>query len=163
MAREVTSEELCARLRSFGIERDRFKAAVARTTGVTQADFAALDHLSFAGHLTPGQLAERLNLTSGAVTALIDRLERAGWISRTPHPSDRRSHVLALTPAAHETGAREVGPWVADMCAAAATLSAAERQAAARFLDLVTGVAAEHARRRSVAVPGEPHTSEAAI
>ncbi len=156
MARGVTSEELCARLRSFGIERDRFKAAVARATGVAQADFAALDHLSFAGQLTPGQLAERLNLTSGAVTALIDRLERAGWISRTPHPSDRRSHVLALTPDAHETGDREIAPWVADMCAAAATLSEGERQAAARFLDLVTGVAAEHARRRTEAVSGDP-------
>lgn len=162
MAREVTSDDLCARLRSFSIERDRFKAAVARATGVAQADFAALDHLGFAGQLTPGQLAERLNLTSGAVTALIDRLERAGWVSRTPHPSDRRSHVLTLTAAARETGEREIGPWVAAMCAAAAALEPGERRAAARFLDLVTDAAAEHARQRTEAVSGEPPTSETA-
>ncbi len=127
-----------------------------------QADFAALDHLSFAGELTPGQLAERLDLTSGAVTALIDRLECAGWVSRTPHPSDRRSHVLTLTTAARETGEREIGPWVAAMCAAAATLEPSERQAAARFLGLVTDAAAEHAGRRTQAVSGQPPTSEPA-
>jgi len=142
-----SGDELCQRLRRFGLERDRFKAAVARSTGVSQADFNALEHLDDEGPLTPGQLAERLNLTAGAVTALIDRLERAGWVSRTPHPSDRRSHVLALTESARTTGEQAFGPWVADMEAAVARLSPAEREAAARFLDAVTEAAAAHLPR----------------
>jgi len=144
-----SGDELCQRLRRFGLERDRFKAAVARRTGVSQADFNALDHLDDEGPLTPGNLAERLNLTSGAVTALIDRLERAGWVSRSPHPSDRRSHVVALTDAANTTGEREFGPWVEDMEAAVARLSPADRAAAARFLDAVTEAASAHVPRGS--------------
>jgi len=127
------------------------KAAVARASGVTQSDFSALDILERAGQMTPGQLAERLSLTTGAVTALIDRLERAGWISRSPHPSDRRSQVLALTEEAQAIGEREMGPWAAEMQAAAKRLSAADREAAARFLDALTAVTAEHADRRSEA------------
>jgi len=53
-----------------------------------------MDHLHEAGELTPGQLAERLCLTSGAVTALLDRLERLGWAKREPHPHDRRSVIV---------------------------------------------------------------------
>ena len=135
-------DDLCARLRQFGLERDRFHAAVARNTGVSRADFNALDHLAAAGTMTPGQLAERLNLTSGAVTALVDRLERAGWVSRSRHASDRRSQVLELTPAARKVGDRAFRPWLEAMEAAAAGLSESDRRAVARFLDAVTAVAA---------------------
>lgn len=43
-----------------------------------------MDHLHHAKALTPGELADRLALTSGAVTALVDRLERLGWARREP-------------------------------------------------------------------------------
>src|SRR3712207_8511846 len=57
-----------------------FAAAMARRTGLGLSEMAALEHLQHAGEggLTPTQLGRRLSLSSGAVTALVDRMERAG-------------------------------------------------------------------------------------
>ena len=50
--------------------------------------------------LAPGVIAERLLVTSGTMTSLLDTLERRGLIRRTPHPADRRKLLIDLTPAA---------------------------------------------------------------
>jgi DNA-binding MarR family transcriptional regulator len=50
--------------------------------------------------LTPGVIAERLLVTSGTMTALLDTLERRGLIRRTPHPTDRRKLLIDVTPEA---------------------------------------------------------------
>jgi len=47
---------------------------------------------------TPKGVGERLNLTSGTVTSLIDRLEKFGYVERLPDPSDRRGVLVRLTP-----------------------------------------------------------------
>lgn len=49
--------------------------------------------------LQPGELARQLGLSTASVTGLIDRLEKAGYVERRPHPSDRRK--LALAPTSH--------------------------------------------------------------
>jgi DNA-binding MarR family transcriptional regulator len=49
--------------------------------------------------LQPGELARQLGLSTSSVTGLIDRLEKAGYVERRPHPSDRRK--LALAPTSH--------------------------------------------------------------
>jgi DNA-binding MarR family transcriptional regulator len=51
---------------------------------------------------TAGELAAATGLTTGAITAVIDRLERAGYIRRRPDPADRRKVRLRLEPAATE-------------------------------------------------------------
>ncbi|MGN7190318.1 MULTISPECIES: MarR family winged helix-turn-helix transcriptional regulator [unclassified Curtobacterium] len=48
--------------------------------------------------LTPKQAADHLELTTGAMTSLIDRLERRGHLERRPNPGDRRSILVQLTP-----------------------------------------------------------------
>src|SRR5687767_8685259 len=90
----ASPSELLTALRRFGLENDRFDAIVARRLGAPSVEFKAMDHLQEAGELTPGQLADRLALTTGAVTAVIDRLEKLGWAKRAPHPTDRRSVVV---------------------------------------------------------------------
>ena len=86
--------ELLTALRRFGLENDRLDAVVARRLNAGAIEFKAMDHLHAVDELTPGQLGDRLALTSGAVTALIDRLERHGWVERVPHETDRRSVVI---------------------------------------------------------------------
>lgn len=51
---------------------------------------------------TPKQVAEFLELSTGATTSLVDRMEGAGTLVREAHPTDRRSVVLRLTPKGHE-------------------------------------------------------------
>jgi DNA-binding MarR family transcriptional regulator len=50
--------------------------------------------------LAPGVIAERLLVTSGTMTALLDTLERRGLVRRTPHPTDRRKLLIDITPEA---------------------------------------------------------------
>ena len=93
---------MTASLQRFGLARDQMRAALASGSGVSPADLDALEHLEAAGPLTQRQLGERLSLTSGAITMLVDRLERAGWVRRRPHPSDRRSVLVELSAQAAE-------------------------------------------------------------
>jgi DNA-binding MarR family transcriptional regulator len=144
----ATPSELLTALRRFGLENDRLDAAVARRLGAPPAEFKAMDHLHEAGELTPGQLADRLGLTSGAVTALIDRLERLGWARREPHPSDRRSVIVRPVLRESESESEAVAIYSELLRALeklAGRMSASERAAAIRFLDAAGREAAERA------------------
>lgn len=72
---------------------------MAKQLGVGATDFSALVHLSVQGATPPKKVGEALGLSSGAMTALADRLEAGGLVTRQQHPTDRRSFVLALAPA----------------------------------------------------------------
>jgi DNA-binding MarR family transcriptional regulator len=66
--------------------------------------------LSSADHRSsPGELAEDLELSSGAMTSRLDRLERQGYVRRLPDPDDRRGVVIELTPQGKEAWDRTAG------------------------------------------------------
>jgi hypothetical protein len=71
-----------------------FHEAVARRLGVTAADQRVLGVLGRMGVATPSRLAESTGLTTGAITGIVDRLERAGFAKRAPNPADRRSVLV---------------------------------------------------------------------
>ncbi|AMM19108.1 hypothetical protein AX769_01855 [Frondihabitans sp. PAMC 28766] len=65
-------------------------------------DIRALFFISESGdHSTPKQVADFLELSTGATTSLVDRLVAAGSLLREAHPTDRRSVVLRVTPSGH--------------------------------------------------------------
>jgi len=90
-------DAVAGKLQRFGMARDRLRAALAHRAGIAETDLDALEHLEADGPLTQRDLGERLSITSGAVTMLVDRLEAAGWVHRGPHPTDRRYVLLELT------------------------------------------------------------------
>lgn len=69
--------------------------------GLTFARYEALMllHFSRAGSLPLGKMGARLQVHPASVTNLVDGLEGAGYVARTPHPSDRRKTLATLTPA----------------------------------------------------------------
>jgi DNA-binding MarR family transcriptional regulator len=67
-----------------------FHTAIAEKMGLSVTEHKALDILSRQGPITAGQLAEVTGLTTGAITGMVDRLEKAGFVRRIPDPSDRR-------------------------------------------------------------------------
>src|SRR3974377_2083604 len=97
---QTSSAALGASLQRFGLERDRMRAALARHARISHTDLDALEHLEADGPLTQRDLGDRLCLTSGAVTMLVDRLEHAGWVNRRPHPTHPRYTLLDLSPQA---------------------------------------------------------------
>jgi DNA-binding MarR family transcriptional regulator len=71
--------------------------------GINRTDARCLDILEQDGSMSAGDLAQASRLTTGAITAVIDRLERAGYARRVPDPSDRRRVLVEATPKAFET------------------------------------------------------------
>jgi DNA-binding MarR family transcriptional regulator len=69
--------------------------------GLNRTDLRCLDVLDQRGPLTAGQLAGAMHLSSGAITTLVDRLERAGYARRVRDTADRRRVVVELTPKLH--------------------------------------------------------------
>ena len=122
----------------------RQRAAHARRMGLTHNEVLALQHLARAGELTPGQLAALLQLSSGGTAALLQRLQRAGHISRHTSPRDRRSAVLRLTSTAPLQGAEAWAPLVDEL---ALQLSECEAETVTGFLQHVADAAERHADR----------------
>jgi DNA-binding MarR family transcriptional regulator len=75
-------------------------AALRSITTIGPTDGAALGRLHIDGPLTPTELAAKLDLTTGSTTTLLDRLQGAGYVTRRPHPTDRRRLIIELTDAA---------------------------------------------------------------
>ncbi|MEV7415321.1 MarR family transcriptional regulator [Streptomyces sp. NPDC089919] len=75
---------------------------VAQALGLNVTDLTCLGHVLGAGEapLTAGELAERVNLTTGAVTGVLNRLEKAGYARRRPDPGDRRRVRVVADPTA---------------------------------------------------------------
>lgn len=69
-------------------------AAVGRRLGLSPTDHKYLDLISREGPLTAGRLAQLTGLTTGAVTALVDRLEGTGFVRRRRDPADRRAVLV---------------------------------------------------------------------
>lgn len=85
-----------------------FHNAIAEHVGLNITDHKCLDILMDRGPLTAGQLAETTGLTTGAVTGVIDRLEKAGYVQRGNDPSDRRRVIVQ--PILDKAG-EELGPF----------------------------------------------------
>jgi DNA-binding MarR family transcriptional regulator len=98
--------ELIDEVRRSQLATDRFDQAVADALGLNRTDMRCTDVLDREGAVTAGRLAEATGLTTGAITTVIDRLERSGFARRRPDPADRRRVLVELTPEARDRGRR---------------------------------------------------------
>lgn len=106
-----------------------------------------LAHLEDQGELTPSRLAKLLDVSSGGITALLQRLERDRYVTREAHPTDRRSCVIRLTSRAMNRGAEAVGPVTAEIDSLVMSLGATDRRTIHEFLERVTALTELHASR----------------
>ncbi len=125
---------------------DQFEDAAAAYVGVNRTAMRCMDVLDQAGQLTPGEIAIRTGLTSGAVTAMLDRLERVGLVHRRPDPSDRRRVLVQLTDTARRIASEIYGPLAGEMTEFE-RYSDAELRLIAEFLRLGTATLKRHADR----------------
>jgi|GEM_PF-332542 len=86
--------------RSYGTSTTLFRSAVGLRLGVNVTDMECLALLFFKRTATPTELSTHTGLTSGATTAMLDRLQRAGLILRRANPNDHRGSLVMVSPAA---------------------------------------------------------------
>lgn len=89
---------------------DAVDEAVCEVTGTNRTDGKVIDILDQHGRMSAGELARHSGLTTGAVTAVIDRLEQIGFVHRVADPDDRRRVLVELTPQGVETIVELMGP-----------------------------------------------------
>ena len=119
------------------IARERLAPLFARF-GLQQGEFDVLATLRRSGvpyALTPTELYEATMVTSGAMTARLDRLEKAGLIRRGPHPSDRRGIVVQLTDKGLALTDEALAAHVANEHQILAGLTSEDRETLAKLLE----------------------------
>ena len=104
MAERALPGQVAGGLRALSTQIDRLDQAAADRYGLNRTDMRALDILGRAGPLAPTALARLLGFTTGGVTTVLDRLEKAGYLRRRPEPGDRRRQLVETTEA---TAARD--------------------------------------------------------
>ncbi|WP_373356094.1 MarR family transcriptional regulator [Pseudoroseicyclus sp. CXY001] len=162
---------------------DRLDEAACALLGINRTDGRCLDILDRMGRMSAGALGAEAGLSSGAVTAMVDRLEKAGYLRRVPDPGDRRRVLVEVTERAGQIAGliygrfQEVGQaMMAEMDAAQMAfvtrfllISSEMNLALARRLAATTAEAREGtepmalARRFSEAMKGEAEAVAAAI
>jgi len=96
-AKQDLAQQVMMAAREQGVSSVLFRNAVSRKLGLNITDSECLSFLTIKGTSTPGELARYTGLTSGSTTAMLDRLERAGFIMRTPNPKDRRGVLIEIS------------------------------------------------------------------
>ncbi len=108
--------------------------------GVSGGELLALAHLSLHGPLGPTELTHRLHMTTGAMTAMLDRLAARGFIAREPHPTDRRRVGVRLTTEGRDRIFAQVHGMAGEVIAVTDEFPAEERRVIARYLERLSQV-----------------------
>jgi DNA-binding MarR family transcriptional regulator len=94
-------------VRDYGVNLTMLRNTMSVWKGINPIDMDCLRFLFLKGTSKPSEVSRYTGLTSGATTALLDRLEKAGFIARRPNPDDRRGTLIV--PA--EGAAKKVAAW----------------------------------------------------
>lgn len=132
-------------LRELAASFDALNNAASPHAGLNRTDMRALDIIAMQESLTAGQLAARLKLTTGAITGVLDRLERAGRAIRSHDAEDRRRVVVQPTEGAKGEGYFVFLDLTGDLQRLLADYSEREREVIDRFLNQLNRAMARRA------------------
>jgi DNA-binding MarR family transcriptional regulator len=134
---------------------DTMDAAVAELLGVNRTDVLCLDILARLGTVPAGRLAEESRLTTGAITAVIDRLEQAGYVRRLNDPADRRRVLVETTDRFRELAEHAWGPVAEELLSSGGRFTREQLDGIREFLRL----GAELSYRRAEELAEEARSS----
>jgi DNA-binding MarR family transcriptional regulator len=132
---QYSAEYLTRATGRMEIAMTRLTISRARELGIGVQELLALAHLGSGEDLGPSELAQFLQMTTGAMTGLVDRLEASGHLTRGPHPSDRRRVVITRTAKADKDITQGSSPLATEIFDLGECLSDDERVVVGRFLD----------------------------
>jgi DNA-binding MarR family transcriptional regulator len=150
-------EELISEFRESGNQDDAFDNLAAQQLGVNETDLHCLNIIQNAGGVTAGELAAQAGLTTGAVTGVIDRLERVGFARRVHDSADRRRVKLEVTPKFYARAERIWAPVAAEWSAKLSReFSAEELERITEFLRTTNEITRKHLERLRKSGRGRP-------
>jgi MarR family 2-MHQ and catechol resistance regulon transcriptional repressor len=114
------------------------------------SNFGVMEMLLHKGPTPVNEIGRRIGLTSGAITAAVDRLESCKFVTREAHPSDRRARVVRLTARGREQAAKVFAGHKTAMDLAASGLSKRERAMLIQLLKKLGASAEEHAEPQTL-------------
>jgi len=132
-ARAALLGELEEAMRRSSAQGVLFGQTVANVAGISGSDLECLDFLNLEGRVTAGRLAEVTGLTTGAITGVVDRLEKAGFVRRERDETDRRKVFIVTVPESVAEIGRFYVPMQAAMHKVLGSYSEAELQLLLRF------------------------------
>jgi DNA-binding MarR family transcriptional regulator len=113
MSRQTKQELLDAISDQFRTSQnwsDAFDEIASEILGINRTDMRVIDIVTRKGRTTAGEVAREAALTTGGVTAVVDRLEKVGYLNRVRDPDDRRRVWLEATPELFEKSWEIWGP-----------------------------------------------------
>ena len=135
-----TPEDLALATRRLDMALAEWHGELGERMDMGLSEIMAVGRLAIDDSQGPSELARSLHMTTGAMTAVLDRLAERGHVERVPHPSDRRKVALRLTDSAHQAARQQVLPMAAAITALARRLPADDRAVVGRFIDELTGI-----------------------
>ncbi len=140
-------DELIREFRVSGNLDDAFDNLAAQRLGVSETDLHCLNIIENAGGVTAGELAAQSGLTTGAVTGVIDRLEKKGFARRVADPADRRRVKVEVTKAFYSRAERIWGPVAAEWASSLERFSGEQLESLHRFLRATNEITRRHLDR----------------
>ena len=147
MSRDLIVKAFGDAVRAYQTVNDNFDQAVADHLGMNRTDARCVDLIDQAGGMTAGELARAAGLTTGAVTAVIDRLEAAGLARRVADPDDRRRVRVEATEKLWRVSEPLIGPMVEESMAILDDYSDEELERFTEFLRRAIELQSRHVER----------------
>ena len=145
MSERALPARVTGSLRALSTEIDRLDQAAADRYGLNRTDMRALDIVARDGPLAPTDLARLLGFTTGGITTVLDRLERAGYIRRRADAADRRRLVVEDTAASAARGQEVFGDLIGQTSELLATYTDDELAVIGDFLTRARQLTAAYA------------------
>jgi DNA-binding MarR family transcriptional regulator len=133
--REFSARDVAMAVRRLDLMMAQMHLEMSERLGLSSAELLALAHLSVDGPLGPTELTHRLHMTTGAMTAMLDRLADQGYVVREPHASDRRRIVVTLSDEGRDRIFRQVHGMADEIVAISERLGAEDRRTVVRYVE----------------------------
>jgi DNA-binding MarR family transcriptional regulator len=147
--------------REFISAADAVNQMIAERMGVNRTDHRVLEVLNRRGAMTAGDLARAAHLTTGAVTAVVDRLEEVGFVRRVRDTDDRRRVLIERTLESTRTAMRYYQPFMSATFESMTKYSAEELQTVRDFMRGAAELSEEYAERLAGADRASPGSETA--
>jgi len=121
--------------------------AIAEKMNLNPTDAECIDFLMEMGPSTAGDLAKVTRLTTGAITSVIDRLQKAGFVKRENDPNDRRKVIITFIPKKHEKAKKYYAAMANDVYELFSDYSESKLKLLTQHSDALTAIFQKHAEK----------------